>query len=100
MDAEQDWAPAVLASNFDGDLHLVALTDEVTDWQVTVQKQDGSREEVKMEPASGFYYYPELEGRPSWFVGWMSKSLELSIRGRRITQLRGTRTGRIPPEQQ
>lgn len=96
---EAVWAPAVLASDYDGCLHLVALVDEVDAWEVTVTRADGATQVVEAAPATGFYYYPALADRPSWFVDG-DGSWELRIDGQVVDQLRGTRTGDVPDDAQ
>jgi hypothetical protein len=74
--------PAVTASDFDGHLHLVALVDDVSGWEVTVIAPDGSATAVQSEPFSGGYH-TRLAGRPSWWIeqglGW-----RLSVGGQRV----------------
>ena len=71
--------PAVLRSDFDGIRHLVALTDDVTGWVVTI---DG-RTATGPAPFAGGHY-PDLAGRPSWDVDLADHGPTVTVHGHRV----------------
>lgn len=77
-------AYAVVASDFDGDQFLVALTEQVEDWVVEVETPEGTAETMPRETFVGGWY-PGLHGRPAWWVD--RRRWRLHIAGVRITLL-------------
>lgn len=94
-------APAVQASDFDGGLHLVALTDEVEGWQVIVTTPDGTELRPSIESFSGGYY-PWLLDLPCWWIEETREpetSWRLEIDGERAA-IAGTRAGTFLPAEE
>lgn len=100
MTKELDWVPAVTASDMDGVWYLVALTDDVDGWKVTVTDPDrGERDVGDPEPFTGGYYVALL-GRPAWIIeGARSEHARwrLSVDGRPVG-IRGNRAGNVPDD--
>lgn len=86
-------APGVVAHDYDGDAHLVALVDDIDEWRVTVTLRDGTTEVVDPTPARSFHYQPDLHGRPSWFIDHDlgQAKWQLAIGGRPVTRLHDPR---------
>lgn len=77
---------AVLASDYDGDLFLVALTEQVDDWVVEAADWSGTMQVVDQERFVGGWY-PALDGRPAWAV-LDRTTWRLHVGGIRITAIK------------
>lgn len=84
--ADQPSANAVLASDYDGDLFLVALDDDVDDWVVEVRRPDGSMAIADQTSFVGGWYQ-SLHGRPAWDVVSYQTPWRLSVGGSPVDRL-------------
>jgi hypothetical protein len=92
---ERDWVPATTAHDYDGINHLVALTDDIQGWVVTLHHDDGRVVVVEPEPFAWALYYPAIAGRPCWFIDIPKTIWSLTVNGKPMG-IRGDRGGNIP----